>query len=168
MNNIYIEIGNIKLDYIMALYILLCIVLFAFVNILLWPLFVLPAYFLTKRTVKLEIDPIKKKMRRVVSLFKYTNYNDWQKLPEIEYLLVSKAKVSTGRGDNYKQASTVFQQYSVRLIVKSPIRYITLKLLNNYEDAIELGLRVAKELQIDVLDKTTKEKQWIKKGLQTG
>ncbi len=161
MGIIKIEIGKIKYDIVFFAYILFSLIIGVSINLFAFLLLLIPGYVILKRKERIEIDPKESMIRRCVSIFDYSINSKWKKLPEVEYVTVSKGYGTRGRNRVSHHTLGIIQQYTVKLVLNHHIRFINLSSYENKVEAIELGMQVGKSLDLRVLDYTSNNSKWI-------
>nr|MDA3822081.1 hypothetical protein [Bacteroidales bacterium] len=109
------------------------------------------------------IDPQKNLIQKY-DRFYWFYFGKWQKLPPPMYVTVVRIKLSGGRNSPLPMPSAgnskPAKSYKMNLVVDGKERYIPLT-YGNQKTMLEEGLKIARTLNIKLLDHTTIEKVWI-------
>ncbi len=163
MNIIIIDIGKIKFDIVLGIFIISALISITFFNILLWLFFVATfLIILLKRKERIEIEPQKRELRRCVSVNTFSINSKWTKLPELEYITIARNNGTSGANLGKVETTVEFKQFPVKLVVNDERRFITIKNCTEKEDAIDLAVELGNALNLNVLDYTEMDKKWIR------
>ncbi len=108
----------------------------------------------------IELDLDEKKYRNIYSIFAI-NFGRWKELPETEYISVFKTIKNTRSRVITAEATLGFQVFKVNLFYNRN-KHIEVYISDEIEDAFSIAKHIATVLDVDILDATTPEKEWIK------
>lgn len=106
-----------------------------------------------------ELNLEERKYRNVYSIFAI-NFGFWKKLPEIEYVSVFKTIKNSRARVITAEANLGFEVFKLNLFYNKN-QHIEAYVSDDKEDAFTIAKHIAIVLELDILDATTPEKEWI-------
>ena len=106
-----------------------------------------------------ELNLEERKYRNVYSIFAI-NFGIWQKLPEIEYVSVFKTVKNSRARVIAAEANLGFEVFKLNLFYNVN-QHIEAFICDEKEDAFNVARHIATVLELDILDATATEKEWI-------
>ncbi len=106
-----------------------------------------------------ELDLEEKRYRNVYSIFAL-NFGFWKKLPKIEYISVFKTIKNSRTRVITAEATLGFEVFKLNLFYGHN-QHIEAYVSDELEDAFEIAKHIAVVLEVDILDATLSEKEWI-------
>jgi len=106
-----------------------------------------------------ELNLEEKKYRNIYSIFAI-NFGVWKKLPEIEYVSLFKTIKNNRARVVTAEATLGFEVFKLNLFY-SKNRHIEAYVSDEKEDAFTVAKHIANVLELDILDATQPEKEWI-------
>ncbi|WP_310993406.1 hypothetical protein [Aequorivita marina] len=106
-----------------------------------------------------ELDLEQKKYRKVYSIFAI-NFGVWKALPKIEYLSVFKTIKNSRARVITAEATLGFEVFKVNLFYNQN-QYLDVYVSDSMEDAFKVAKHIAVVLELDILDATKPEQEWI-------
>ncbi|WP_026452081.1 hypothetical protein [Aequorivita capsosiphonis] len=106
-----------------------------------------------------ELDLEKKRYRNVYSIFE-VNFGLWKNLPEIEYLSVFKTIKNSRARVIAAEANLGFEVFKINLFYNRN-QHIEAYVSDDVDDAFKVANHIAIFMELDILNATTPEKEWI-------
>ncbi|MCB0464613.1 MAG: hypothetical protein KDC78_02905 [Aequorivita sp.] len=106
-----------------------------------------------------ELNLEEKKYRNMYSIFAI-NFGIWKKLPEIEYISVFKTIKNSRARVITAEANLGFEVFKLNLFYGKN-QHIEAYVTEEIEDAFTVAKHIASVLELDILDATKPEKEWI-------
>jgi hypothetical protein len=106
-----------------------------------------------------ELNLEERTYRNIYSIFA-VNLGFWKKLPEVEYVSVFKTKKNSRARVITAEANLGFEVFKLNLFYNRN-QHIEVYVSNEKEDAFSVAKHIATFLELDILDATTPDKEWI-------
>ena len=106
-----------------------------------------------------ELNLEDKKYRNVYSIFAI-NFGFWKKLPDIEYISVFKTIKNSRSRVITAEATLGFEVFKVNMFYNKN-QHSEAYISDEVEDAFSVAKHIATVLELDILDATKPEKEWI-------
>jgi|GEM_PF-5367594 len=107
----------------------------------------------------IEID-LHLKMYREPFIFFNTKLGNWEDLPDLAYISIFGAVKGQNMTFVAVQGSVRYSEMEVNLIYNKN-RRLNIFLTEDYNKALEVAKLFSRELRLEILDASTKEKQWL-------
>lgn len=106
-----------------------------------------------------ELNLEEKKYRNVNSIFAI-NFGFWKKLPEIDYISVFRTIKNSRSRVIAAEATLGFEVFKVNMFYQKN-RHIEAYVSDELEDTFSVAKHIAVVLELDILDATKQDKEWI-------